>query len=307
MTPLLRRFFDRHSRLVNRSLRRSLPPAALQPKIIHRAMRYSIDAGGKRLRPILVIAGAEACGSRAAKVLPTACALEMVHTYSLIHDDLPAMDDDDLRRGRPTNHKVFGDAVAILAGDALLTQAFRLIADNARVSGVSPRAVVDVVRIVSDGAGTRGMVGGQVADVESEDGRWKDSRKRILRSPRKLLEFIHLNKTAALIRASLVSGAVLGGGTRRQVAALDDYGRWIGLAFQVADDVLDRTGDKKKLGKRGSDRANEKLTYPALYGLDRSIQIGRDMVRRAHAALAPFGRRAAVLHDLADYIISRDR
>jgi len=306
MKPVLKRFFDRNALVVNRALDRLLPANTVQPRVIHKAMRYSVNAGGKRLRPILVIAGAEACGGRAARVLPTACALEMIHTYSLIHDDLPAMDDDDLRRGRPTNHRVFGDAIAILAGDALLTLAFRLIADNARAAGVRNAAVIDVVRVVADGAGTAGMVGGQVADIESENGRWKKAGKRIFASPARLLEFIHLNKTAALIRASLVSGAVLSGGTKKEVAALDAYGRWIGLAFQVADDVLDRTGDKKKLGKRGSDAQNEKLTYPALFGLDRSVDIGREMIARAHGALKPLGKRAAVLHELADYIIARD-
>lgn len=306
MTPRLQRYFDRNVRLVNRSLDRFLPPASRPPRIIHESMRYSIDAGGKRLRPVLVIAGAELCGGRAAAVLPTACALEMIHTYSLIHDDLPAMDNDDLRRGRPTNHKVFGDAIAILAGDALLTLAFRLIADNARVRGVPPEAVVDVVGTVADGAGTAGMVGGQVADIKSENGWWKDRRRRIFASPSRQLEFIHLNKTAALIRASLVAGAALARGSKKEIAALDTYGRWIGLAFQVADDVLDQTGDKQKLGKRGSDRDNEKLTYPALFGLEKSIRIGHDMIQRAHAALKPFGGRADVLHELADYIIARD-
>ena len=306
MTPLLKRFFDRHARVVNRALDRLLPPNSQPPRVIHEAMRYSVNAGGKRLRPILVIAGAEICGGRAASVMPTACALEMIHTYSLIHDDLPAMDDDDLRRGRLTNHKVYGDAIAILAGDALLTLAFRLIADNARASSVRATAVVEVIRAVADGAGTAGMVGGQVADIVSEDGQWKNARKRMFASPARVLEFIHLNKTAALIRASLVSGAILSGGSRKEIAALDTYGRWIGLAFQVADDVLDQTGDKRKLGKRGSDRDNEKLTYPALFGLERSVDIGREMIARAHAALKPLGRRADVLHALADYIIARD-
>jgi geranylgeranyl diphosphate synthase type II len=216
------------------------------------------------------------------------------------------MDDDDLRRGRPTNHRVFGDAIAILAGDALLTRAFELIADNGRIRGVRARNVAQAVRVVAQGAGTLGMVGGQVADIESENGRWKNRRTRMMASPERLLEFIHLNKTAALIRASLVSGAVLAGGDRRRVRALDAYGRWIGLAFQVADDVLDQTADKKKLGKRGSDRENQKLTYPALFGLEKSVRIGEELVRKAHAALKPFGARADVLHELADYIIARD-
>lgn len=307
MTPLLERYFARHLPAVTRSLDRLLPADTVHPSIIHRAMRYSVNAGGKRLRPILVIAGAELCGGRASTVMPTACALEMIHTYSLIHDDLPAMDDDDLRRGRPTNHKVFGDAIAILAGDALLTHAFRLMADNAHARGVGDDAVVAVVRAVADGAGTRGMVGGQVADIESEDGRWKNARKRMFSSPAQVLEFIHLNKTAALIRASLSAGALLAGGNRAQTRALDTYGKWIGLAFQVADDVLDQTADKKKLGKRGSDRDNDKLTYPALFGLEKSVALGQDMIRKAHASLKPFGKKAAVLHELADYIISRDR
>ncbi len=305
MTPLLKEYLQKNTHLVEAAMNRWLPAEAKPPSVIHKSMRYSMNAGGKRLRPALVIAAAEACGGTAAQVLPTACALEMIHTYSLIHDDLPAMDDDDLRRGRPTNHKVFGDAIAILAGDALLTHAFRLAADNARIKGVKPAAVVKAIALLSDGAGTAGMVGGQVADIISEDGQWR-KKGRLFTSPKKILEFIHLNKTAALIRTSLTAGATLANGSARQIAALDAYGRWIGLAFQVADDVLDRVGDKKKLGKRGSDRDNDKLTYPALYGLGESVKIGRRMIAAAHRSLKPFGNRVQVLHDLADYIVERD-
>ncbi len=295
MNPPLKKYFARHGGRIEKALIHYLPSTQERPRIIHEAMRYSVLAGGKRLRPILVIAGAELCGGKAADVMPAACALEFIHTYSLIHDDLPAMDDDDLRRGKPTNHKVYGEDIAILAGDALLTHAFSLLADNA-----------DVVRLVSHAAGTFGMVGGQVADIQADQGRWKKLQGTEYRSPKGLLQFIHLRKTAALIRASLVAGAILAGGKKAQIAALDNYGEHIGLLFQVTDDILDQIGDKKKLGKRGSDRANQKLTFPAIFGLERSQAIATALTKRAHQALSPFGQKADVLHHLADFILSRD-
>lgn len=268
--------------------------------MIHEAMRYSVMAGGKRLRPILVMAAAEACGGKAASVTPTACALEMIHTYSLIHDDLPAMDDDDLRRGRPTNHKVFGEDIAILAGDALLTYAFQVIGQNARVRGVKPAAVAAVVRLVAQGSGTAGMVGGQVADIKADKGRWKKLNAKAL------LNFIHLNKTAALIRTSLLAGATLAEGSLQQQRALDTYGKCVGLAFQIQDDILDIVGDKKKLGKHGSDAKNQKLTYPVLYGLDASKRQAEKLLAEAHASLRIFGKKGRMLHALADFVLNRD-
>jgi geranylgeranyl diphosphate synthase type II len=242
-----------------------------------------------------VIAGAEAVGAPAATVMPTACALEMIHTYSLIHDDLPAMDDDDYRRGRLTNHKVFGDAIAILAGDALLTLAFRLIADNAALVS-DPRVVCDVVAAIADASGTFGMVGGQVVDIESEG-------KAI--TP-ETLEYIHRHKTAALLRASLWAGVRLGGGDRAALAAIDDAGQRLGLAFQVVDDILDVEGSLEALGKTaGSDARKQKATYPALHGLETSRREARRLIEEAKSRLAVFGDRATPIRALADFVVER--
>jgi geranylgeranyl diphosphate synthase type II len=281
--------------MVDEALERALPPDDAPPPSVHRAMRYSVMAGGKRLRPILVIAGAEAVGGRAEIVMPTACALELIHTYSLIHDDLPAMDDDDFRRGRPTSHKVFGEAIAILAGDALLTHAFRLIADNASLVG-DPRVICDVVREVAVAAGTEGMVGGQVVDIESEG-------KAITAET---LDFIHLRKTAALIRASLRVGARLAAAKPDALEAITRAGERLGLAFQIVDDILDVEGNLEELGKTaGSDERKQKATYPALHGIDASRQRAHVLIQDAKAALAPLGPAARPLEALADFIFER--
>ena len=281
--------------LVDTALERHLPSEAAPPLTIHRAMRYSVMAGGKRLRPILVIAGAEAVGGAATMVMPTACALEMIHTYSLIHDDLPAMDDDDYRRGRLTNHKVFGDAIAILAGDALLTLAFRLIADNADLVS-DPRVIRDVVAEIADAAGTVGMVGGQVVDIESEG-------KAI---SAETLEYIHRHKTAALIRASLRVGARLAGGDAKAVAAITEAGSDLGLAFQIVDDILDVEGSLEELGKTaGSDERKQKATYPGIHGRDASRRQAKMLIDRAKERLGVFGQRSAPLLALADYVVER--
>ena len=282
-------------RLVDAALDRILPAEDVPPATVHRAMRYSVLAGGKRLRPILVIAGAEAVGGVAETVMPTACALECIHTYSLIHDDLPAMDDDDYRRGRLTNHKVFGDAIAILAGDALVTLAFRLVADN--VTTVSDaRVIPTVVRELADAAGTFGMVGGQVVDIESEG-------KKITAEA---LDYIHLHKTAALIRVSLRTGAMLAGGTPTAVEAVTVAGERLGLAFQIVDDILDVEGNLAELGKSaGSDERKKKATYPAFHGLDVSREKARSLVADAKAALGPLGAAAAPIGALADYVLER--
>ena len=303
MNSLLSRYLDSTSKHVDAVLDRLLAPKPEEPADIRKAMRYSIFAGGKRLRPALVAAGAECCGGRAARVLKAGAALEMIHTYSLIHDDLPAMDDDDLRRGKPTSHKVFGEALAILAGDGLLTLAFETAAANARESGLDGPATSELLRVIAASAGTSGMVGGQVADLGAEKWKGRLSRPRAAR----LLEYIHLHKTGSLIVASLEAGAILAGASPAQRRALRAYGRAIGLSFQVADDILDVVGDKKKLGKKGSDAANQKLTYVSLYGLERARAEAAALTRRAHRALRPFGRKAAVLHELADYIVTRDR
>ena len=300
MPEPLHSYFQNRGKLVDQGLNHYMDTTNANPEIIHESMRYSVFAGGKRLRPILVMAAAECCGKKPELVIPTACAMELIHTYSLVHDDLPAMDDDDLRRGRPTNHKVYGDAIAILAGDALLTKAFELIAKNAKIRGVRPQVIPDVVRLIAHGAGTFGMVGGQVVDIQMEGGKWKNADKE------NILRYIHKHKTAALIRASLEAGAVLAGASPSKVARFSDYGEKIGLAFQIADDVLDIVADKKKLGKSGSDAKNQKLTYPAVYGLEESKRKALALVEEAKEALAPFGKRAQVLKQLANYIVERD-
>jgi len=292
---VLQAYLTERRTLVDAALERFLPGETTPPPTVHRAMRYSVMAGGKRLRPILVIAGAEAVGGAAAMVLPTACALEMIHTYSLIHDDLPAMDDDDYRRGRLTNHKVFGDATAILAGDALLTLAFRLIADNADLVR-DARVIRDVVAEVADAAGTAGMVGGQVVDIESEG-------KAISADT---LEYIHRHKTAALIRASLGVGARLAAGDAAAVTAISEAGSDLGLAFQIVDDILDVEGSLEELGKTaGSDERKQKATYPAIHGLEGSRRQARMLIERAKERLGAFGERSAPLCALADYVLER--
>ena len=240
MPETLSSYMESRSLLVDEALKELFAAKAEEPKTIREAMRYSIFAGGKRLRPVLVMAAAEACGLDGRKVLKAACALEMIHTYSLIHDDLPAMDDDDLRRGKPTNHKVFGEAMAILAGDGLLTYAFEAAAENAADLKLDGKATAQLIKVIARGAGTQGMVGGQVADLEAEN--WKKRNHGFAPGPH--LEYIHLHKTAALIVASLEAGAILAQAFPEQRRALSSYGRSIGLAFQIADDVLDVVGDK---------------------------------------------------------------
>lgn len=308
MPEPLHSYFESRCKMVEKALNEYLDTTRSQPEIIHESMRYSIFAGGKRLRPVLVLAGAEICGKRPEIGLPTAAALELIHTYSLVHDDLPAMDDDDLRRGRPTNHRVYGEAIAILAGDALLTKAFELIAKNAKIRGVHPQAVPEVVALVAHGAGTFGMIGGQVMDIQMGGGRWRKNghTPKAKADVEQWLRSIHRHKTAALIRTSLQAGALLAGASPKQRSALGEYGEKIGLAFQIADDVLDVVADKVKLGKRGSDAKNKKLTFPAVYGLEQSRQKAQALVEDAKAALGLFGRRAQILKQLANYIIERD-
>lgn len=308
MPEPLHSYFESRRKLVEQALNHFLDTTHAQPEIIHEAMRYSIFAGGKRLRPVLVLAAAECCGVKPDKVLPTATAMELIHTYSLVHDDLPAMDDDDLRRGRPTNHKVYGEAIAILAGDALLTKAFELIAKNAKIRGVPPAAVAEVVGLIARGAGTYGMIGGQVVDIQMDGGQWQktNGHRPVKADPEQILGYIHRHKTAALIRASLQAGATLAGATPKDVSRFSEYGEKIGLAFQIADDVLDIVADKKKLGKKGSDQENKKLTFPAIFGLEESQRRAQTLVEEAKKALEPFGRRAQVLKQLANYIVERD-
>lgn len=291
----------RRALLVDKSLNRYLVREAKMPEILHKAMRYSVFAGGKRLRPILCLAATEICGGDPQKAVPMACALEALHTYSLVHDDLPSMDDDDMRRGRPTNHKVFGEGMAILAGDGLLTFAFELISWNAEIKGVRPEWVVEAIRTVAQAAGSLGMVGGQAVDLVSEGNAALNGHRA------QVLDYIHRHKTGALIQASLDAGAVLAGATGSQRKALHRYGENIGLAFQITDDVLDIVGDKNLLGKQGSDKENQKLTFPAVYGLEDSRRRAQHAVTEAKRALRPFGKKAAILSALADYMIERDR
>jgi len=291
----LKAYLETRRAMVDAALDRVLPSEEAVPVNLHRAMRYSVLAPGKRLRPTLVIAGAEAVGGTATTVLDAACALELIHAYSLIHDDLPAMDDDDYRRGRLTNHKVFGEAMAILAGDALLTLAFRLVADNAaRMS--DPRMIARVVADVADAAGTDGMVGGQVIDIESEG---KDVGPDTL-------EYIHRHKTAALIRVSLTAGATLAGGRAEQVDTIRKAGESLGLAFQIVDDILDVEGSLAELGKTaGSDERKKKATYPAYHGLEASRHKARMLIDETKRRLEPLGRRAEPIHALADFVFER--
>ena len=286
-------FFEVDRAEVDAALDRLLPPESETPVVIHKSMRYSVFAGGKRLRPILCLEAARIFADPPRGVLPVACALEFIHTYSLIHDDLPALDNDDLRRGRPTNHKVFGEAMAILAGDGLLTGAFEVLA-RAELSAERRAALV---REIATAAGTvNGMVGGQVADVEA-GGKPIDAA---------MLEYIHRSKTAALIRASVVSGAIAGGAGEADVERLRRFGGNIGLAFQVVDDILDVEESSATLGKTaGKDASQQKATYPALYGLEKSRETARTLLERAHAELAPLGPRAQRLHELADYLVAR--
>jgi geranylgeranyl diphosphate synthase type II len=293
----IQRYLQERKALVDEALGRYLPDEAHYPPVIFQAMRYSLFAGGKRVRPILAIAAAEAVGATAEEVMPLACALECIHTYSLIHDDLPALDNDDYRRGRLTNHKVFGEANAILAGDGLLTFAFELLSDARQWPHYRPERILPVVYDIAHAIGGFGMIGGQVVDLQME-GQEVDLST---------LQYIHAHKTGALLRASVRSGALLGGGTPAEVDALTEYGRHIGLAFQIMDDILDVRGDEQLMGKAlRKDAERRKATYPRLVGLADSERQAQAAVTAAIAALAPLGARAALLGELAHFIISRD-
>jgi geranylgeranyl diphosphate synthase type II len=269
------------------------------PTSLYNAIRHSLFAGGKRIRPILSIAAFEATGGKGKGILPFACALEMIHTYSLIHDDLPALDNDNYRRGQPTCHKVFGEAIGILAGDALLTEAFRLMAGSRLQDGLSvdQGVVLDLIREVAQAAGILGMVGGQVVDVESE------GKKVDLPT----LVYIHTHKTGAMISVSIRVGARLGGAGAEALAAFTRYGDTIGHAFQIADDILNVEGDASLLGKNtGSDSLMKKATYPSLLGLEESKRRAREMVDRALGGLGPFGTEADPLREIARFIVARE-
>lgn len=288
--------FSRHVARVENGMNLHVPPAAERPARLHTAMRYSLEAGGKRLRPVLVLAAAEFCGVTDDAAVPAAVALECVHTYSLIHDDLPCMDNDDLRRGRPTAHKAFDEATALLAGDALLTQAFTLLATS---YADRPALATALVRELADTAGSRRLIGGQMEDLLAEKKADATAAE---------LEFIHLNKTAAMIETSLVMGGLIGGADDVAVATLRRAGRHLGLAFQIIDDVLDATADSATLGKTsGKDARAGKTTYVGLHGLDPSRQIARDHTEAAIAVFNSLAGDTRFLRALVESMASRLR
>ncbi len=296
--PSFEQYLQQTTDEVTEALKEILPVHWDVPQSLRDAMQYSLMAGGKRLRPLLVVAAAEALGAQRAAALPVACAVEMVHTYSLIHDDLPAMDNDDYRRGKLTNHKVYGEATAILAGDALLTHAFYSVVQAGRKNGVPAEALLSIVEELSELAGARGMVGGQVADMEGEQGM----------TDLEQLQYIHLHKTGDLIVFSLLAGARIGGATEGQLDALRVFGRDLGLAFQIQDDILDLTGDEQKMGKKTqSDVNQQKVTYPFFIGMEASQEQVKSLTQSAKEAL---GRAelsdSSRLMEIADYLMRRD-
>ncbi|MDQ2659972.1 MAG: polyprenyl synthetase family protein [Verrucomicrobiota bacterium] len=290
----LKKYLSQRRAEVDRALGRYLPPASTRPATIHKAMRYSLFAGGKRLRPILCLAAAEVCGGKTAAALPFACALECIHTYSLVHDDLPSMDNDDFRRGRATCHKVFGDGIAILAGDALLTIAFEIATTAQPTSRYDLRAAFQEIAAA---AGSRKLIAGQVADLEGEG---KPSTRAQLR-------YIHENKTAALLTACMRLGAMSANAAPENLIALTHFGRALGLAFQVIDDILDVTQTSEKLGKSaGKDLAAQKATYPRVIGLEKSRAEAKRLTKQAHRALDIFGAQGDMLRALANHLLERE-
>jgi geranylgeranyl diphosphate synthase, type II len=290
----LKTYLKERSALVDAALETALPSAETSPATLHKAMRHSVFAGGKRLRPILCLAAAEVCGGSLEAAMQAACAVECLHTYSLIHDDLPCMDDDDFRRGVPTCHKVYGEAIAVLAGDALQALAFEL---TARTPDNSRYTVRDYIRELSVTAGSLHLIGGQVMDLEGEG-------KRL---PLADLRYVHESKTAALLTTSIKLGAMSAGASAEQLSALHEFGWDTGLAFQVIDDILDVTQTSEKLGKSaGKDQATEKSTYPALMGLEASRAEAKRLTEAAMAALSIFGSQAEPLRQMAEYLLARD-
>jgi geranylgeranyl diphosphate synthase type II len=291
----LQQFLATRTKTVNAALDKFLPSDKTRPATIHKAMRYSLFAGGKRMRPALCLAAAAACGGREADALPLACAVECIHTYSLIHDDLPAMDNDDFRRGKPTNHKVFGEGIAVLAGDALLTQAFEIAA---QAKGWPRYPNRDLILEIAKASGSLQLVAGQVADLEGEGKKLSVDE----------LRYIHERKTSALLRCSVRLGGMSANCTTAQLKALTDFGYHVGLAFQVIDDILDVTQTSEQLGKTaGKDVAEQKATYPAIVGLEKSRKIAAQLTAKAFAALKVFKGRAVALEALAEFLLKRDK
>ncbi len=291
----LKKYLVEKSKLVNKLLVKYLPK---DKSVISRAMRYSVLAGGKRLRPIFVMLGAESFGLDLKKIEPAICAVEFLHTYSLIHDDLPAMDNDDLRRGKPTSHKKFGESAAILAGDALLTETFNLIAK----ADVPADRIVKAIKMFTDFSGYNGMIAGQAEDT-IEAGKWN---KKNVSLCKKKLDYIHTHKTSDLIKASLLLGAILAGAKDKDLKSLKKYGHNIGIAFQIADDILDVYADKKLLGKKGSDSDNDKLTYLRLYGKEQSEKNAKKLINEAKKSVSQFKINKEIYESLADYMIDRN-
>jgi geranylgeranyl diphosphate synthase, type II len=291
----LENFLASRTAAVNKALDRFLPPAHARPSTIHKAMRYSLFAGGKRMRPALCLAAAAACGGDEAQAMPLACAVECIHTYSLVHDDLPAMDNDDYRRGKLTNHKVFGEGIAVLAGDALLTQAFEVAAQADSWPRYSHQTLIlELARA----AGSLQLIAGQVADLEAEG--------RSIPAPH--LRYIHERKTSALLCCAVRLGGMSANCTPRQLEALTKFGYHVGLAFQVIDDILDVTQTSEKLGKTaGKDTQAQKATYPSIVGLEKSRKIAQQLTARAFEALQVFQGRARALESLAEFLLKRDR
>ena len=290
----LKAYLAARQKSVDRALDRFLPKQDVPPATIHQAMRYSLFAGGKRLRPILCLAAAEACGGKISDALPLASAMECIHTYSLVHDDLPSMDDDDFRRGRATCHKVFGEGIAILAGDGLLTIAFEIAA---RAKPTRRYSMTQIIREIASAAGSRKLIAGQVADLEAEG----------QPANRSLVRYIHENKTAAMLTTSVRLGAMSADAEAKKLRAVTKFGRSLGLAFQVIDDILDVTQTSEKLSKSaGKDVAAHKATYPAVIGLEASRAEARRLTNAAHRALSSFGHEAERLREIADYLLERE-
>src|SRR5438132_8441359 len=290
----LKGYLKARQETTDRALYRYLPKESVKPPTIHKAMRYSLFAGGKRLRPILCFAAAETCGGKIDNALSLACALECIHTYSLVHDDLPSMDNDDFRRGRLTCHKVFGDGIAVLAGDALLTIAFEIVS---RAKPTSRYNMSILLHEIAVAAGSQKLIAGQVADLEAE------GRK----ANRAQLRYIHENKTAAILTTSVRLGAMSANADARKLKAITQFGRALGLAFQIIDDILDVTQTSEKLGKSaGKDIAAHKATYPSVIGLEKSRAEARRLTRKAHAALSSFGAKAERLREIANYLLIRE-
>ena len=281
---------------IEKLLKEHMPEEKGYQKTIFEAMNYSLKAGGKRLRPILTLEACRIVGGNEEDVIPFAIAIEMIHTYSLIHDDLPALDNDDLRRGVPTNHKVYGDAMAILAGDGLLNYAFEIMLKSS-IGKENPAKYLNAINEIAKSSGVYGMIGGQVVDIESEDKKIEMEK----------LDFIHLHKTAAIIVGCMRAGAIIGDATEKQLENITKYATNIGLSFQIADDILDITGDESKLGKKvGSDIDNNKSTYPSLIGLEKSKEIANDLINEAKTRISNIKGDTEFLNDLAEYIVARD-